>query len=265
MLITAIIFIIKLLWRILVPAKTATKPKTNAPIVTSLYRTYNVTIKFHNGIAAGTAPNQGLLTTHARLFSEGVSNDLKYAKKVEGEVTEEAIEEFIKRCSSIFRADEHGIYIADFQIKAMLKDAAQRTKDTLKIKSLSKTLRDGGVIFPKKIYLGVAPSVEERPVKPESGPANIKIFQVAEGVTLKIPCAVLQNGDVTDDLFKKLWFVAQDVGLGANRHLGFGEFELVAFEAIGDWNPVNGSLARPIALAVDNKGVAVNGNGTAKE
>ena len=85
-----------------------------------LFRQYDIDIEFVNGIAGGTPLNPDLMKQHIRLFSEGVSNPLKYAMKVEGAVTEEAMEEHLKRASSGFPADEKGIFIRGFQINAML-------------------------------------------------------------------------------------------------------------------------------------------------
>ena len=195
-----------------------------------LYRKYLIHIEMlEPGIAGGTPLTPNLVREHARLYGLGVSNPLKAAKIEEGEVTEEAIEAYLKRCSSGFPADVSGSYIRGFQLNAMLKDAAQRTKATLARKGLGNTIRDGGVLFPEKLYLRsngktVSPIIVERPVKPDSGPSNIKIFQVAEGVLFDLPCAVLENGDLPDSLFRQLWIVAQGIGLGANRHLGYGRF-----------------------------------------
>jgi len=145
------------------------------------------------------------------------------------------MQKYMLSCSSGFLVDDKGIYIRGYQFNAMLKDAAQRMKATMKIKGLGNTIRDGGLLFPTKVYLGVEPTIIERPVKPDNGPSNIKIFQVADGVKLSVPCAVLENGDLTDSLFRQMWVVAQGIGLGANRHLGYGLFE-VEVEEVGDWN-----------------------------
>lgn len=201
-----------------------------------LYRRYQVNLEFANGLAGGTPLSRGLISEHMRLFSEGVSNALKYAKNVEGEVTEEAMEAYLARCSAGFPADEGGIYLRGFQLNAMLKDAAQRMKVTMAKKGLGNTIRDGGLLFPDKIYLGVEPIVIERPVKPDNGPSNIKVFQVAEGVKLTIPCAVLENGDLPDSLFRQLWIVGQGIGLGANRHLGYGRFQVTALTDDEPWS-----------------------------
>jgi hypothetical protein len=204
--------------------------------IETLYNRYDVKIEFLNGIAGGTPLNSDLVRQHMRLFAEGVSNPLKYAKKVEGEVTEEAMEAHLKRVSAGFPADEGGAYIRGFQFNAMLKDAAQRTKDSVKTRGLGNTIRDGGLLFPDKIYLGQPVVIVERPVKPDnSASATIKVFQVAEGVKLAVPCAVLNNGDIDEQLWQRLWVVAQGIGLGANRHLGYGRFRLVSLEKTEDF------------------------------
>lgn len=204
--------------------------------VETLYNRYNVRIEFLNGLAGGTPLNSDLVRQHMRLFAEGVSNPLKYAKKVEGEVTEEAMQSHLERCSSGFPADENGAYIRGFQFNAMLKDAAQRTKDSMKRKGLGNTIRDGGLLFPDKIYLGATPIIIEKPVKPDNASnATIKIFQVVEGVKLSVPCALLNNGDIDDELWQRLWVVAQGIGLGANRHLGYGRFRLVELAKTEDF------------------------------
>lgn len=201
-----------------------------------LYRRYQIDMEFLNGIAGGTPASQGLVVEHIAKFSEGVSNALKLSKKAEGEVSEEAMAKYIQSCSSVFLLDGGGIYLRGFQFNAMLKDAAQRMKATVAKKGLGNTIRDGGLLFPDKVYLGVAPTYVEKPVKPDNAPANIKIFQVAEGVKLSVPCAILENGDLPDLLFRQMWIVAQGHGLGANRHLGYGRFKVNNIIAGGDWD-----------------------------
>ena len=202
--------------------------------VTYLYRRYTVGIEFLNGIAGGSPVDKGIVANHIAKFSAGVTNALKLSKKQNGEVTEEAMNKYMTSVSQVFPLDDDGIYIRGFQLNAMLKDAAQRMKATLKTRGLGNTIRDGGLLFPDRIYLGVEPTIIEKGVKPDNGPSNIKIFQVAEGVKLTLPCAVLDNGDLTDKLFKQMWVVAQGIGLGANRHLGYGRFKVTGLKEDGD-------------------------------
>ena len=203
-----------------------------------LYRRYTVDIEFTGGLAGGTPLKgyRGIIAQHVKLFGQGVSNPLKYAKEVEGEVTEDAIAEYLERCSSGFPADEAGIYLRGIQFNAMLKDAAQRMKATIARRGLGNTIRDGGLLFPNKVYLDAAPMIIERPVKPDNGPSNIKIFQVVENIKLSVPCAVLENGDLPDKLFRQMWIVAQGIGLGANRHLDYGRFNIVDIRQEDNWD-----------------------------
>ena len=215
------------------PTATTTKEENE---VQYLYRRYQVSLNIEPpGLAAGVPADKGLIASHIAKFSAEVTNALKLGKKQEGEVSEEAMNKYMMSCSSVFLVDEKGIFIRGTQFNAMLKDAAQRMKATLKIRGLGNTIRDGGLLFPSKVYLGVEPTIVERAVKPDNGPANIKIFQVAEGVKLSVPCAVLENGDLSDALFRQMWVVAQGIGIGANRHLQYGRFEMDV-EETGDWN-----------------------------
>ena len=192
-----------------------------------LYRRYTVSLHI-DSIAGGTPLNKGLVAGHIAKFSEGVSNDLKLSKKNHGEVTEEAMQKYMLSVSSGFLLDEDkGIYIRGYQFNALIKDAAQRMKATMKQKGLGNTIRDGGLLFPDRIYLGVPPQIVERPVKPDNGPANVSIFQTAHDIDLQLSCAVLDNGDLPDELFKQIWIVAQGVGIGGHRHLGYGRFEVL--------------------------------------
>lgn len=230
-----------------------------------LYRRYTVTLHI-DSIAGGTPLNKGLVAQHIQKFAAGVSNDLKLSKKNVGEVTEEAMERYMLAVSSGFLVDNNGIYIRGYQFNAMFKDAAQRMKATMKQKGLGNTIRDGGLLFPDKIYLGVPPSIVERPVKPDNGPANISIFQTASDIDLALPSAVLDNGDLPDELFKQIWVVAQGIGIGAHRHLGYGRFEVLDFQdndslkvtdlfmkrPLGNTSPVPSSIvATPAAVAAN--------------
>ena len=208
-----------------------------------LYRRYEIGLDFITAIAGGTPLDTGLIAGHIARFSEGVSNALKLSKKAEGEVSEEAMRKYMLSRSSGFLLDDQGIYLRGYQINAMLKDAAQRMKATLKTKGLGNTIRDGGLLFPDRIHLGVAPTIVERPVHPDGKPSNIKIFQVAEGVKLTIPCAVLENGDLPESLFGQMWQVSQGIGLGANRHLGYGRFEVSHTVTLTEWKVTD--LFRP--------------------
>ena len=117
-----------------------TKTEENVEIE-YLYRRYQVNIEMLSGIAGGIPMTKGLATNHIARFSNRVTNDLKLSMKSTGEVSEEAAEKYMMSCSSGFNLDADGIYIRGHQINAMLKDAAQNMKATLKIRGLGRTIR----------------------------------------------------------------------------------------------------------------------------
>ena len=210
---------------------TGTIANTQAEDTKPLWRRYTVDIRFIEGIAGGL-PAADLVDQHMRLFSHGASNPMKLSIKTDGEVTEAAMKEYLQRCSTLFPADDIGLYIRGFQFNAMLKDAGQRSKETMKAKGLGNMLRDGGLHFPHRIYMQDGAIMVERPSKPDNGPSNIKRFQVIERPRMVVECAVLNNDDLPDARFRLLWEVAQGVGLGAQRHLGYGAFRVMSLTEI---------------------------------
>ena len=202
-----------------------------------LYQCYMVSMEFLDGVAGGRSPIKNLIERHVERFKQQVTNDMKIALNVEGEVTEEAIQSYLETCTSLFPVDEKGIYLAGHQFQAMLKDSAQRTKMSTQIKSLNNTIRDGGVLFPQRVYLNAVPTTVQRHSNPDGGKSNIKNFQIAEQVKLSVPCAILQNGDLPLSRFHQLWIVGEGIGMGANRHLGYGQFRLIDIQPTGGWNP----------------------------
>jgi len=123
---------------------------TQAEQETHLWDRYEITLRFIDEIAAGRPASGDLVERHMELFRHQATNVMKLAFITEGEVTEDVMQDYIKGCSTVFPADEVGIYLRGFQANAMLKDAAQRTKDTMKKKGLGNILRDGGLHFPHK-------------------------------------------------------------------------------------------------------------------
>lgn len=229
--------------------KTKTKKVAQKTTTEHMYDRYNVTIRFKDlGIAGGTPVDKGIANSHAAKYSAEVTNALQLAKENEGEVSEEAINKYLDQVTSVFPLDQkHGIFIRGFQIKAMLKDGGQRLKETRKLSGLGNTIRDGGVVLPQRIYLETSPQFSERPVKPDFAPANIKKFQVApenpdESLILRIPVAVIQNGDLPAAKFTRIWMACQEIGLGANRHLGYGMFTLMSIEKDTPFDPPEGEF-----------------------
>ena len=213
----------------------ATQKKTSgteAEQEAPLWRRYMVTLRFIDDIAGGKPASKQLISSHIQLFSNRATNPMKLSFITEGEVSEEAMEEHLERCSTVFLADAIGMYLRGYQCNAMLKDAAQRTKDTIKNKGLNNQIRDGGLHFPNRLYLRDGAVIVETPSKPENANSSIKRFQTITQPELRFECAVLNGTELTDQLFRRTWDVAQGIGLGANRHLGYGRFRVQQLEDI---------------------------------
>ncbi|KKL16232.1 hypothetical protein LCGC14_2497660 [marine sediment metagenome] len=196
----------------------------------SLWTTYKVSIAFRNGIAGSIPLDENIARRYIDLYGEGVSNMLKLGKKREGELSEEHIDAYLRAATTVFRIDEQGPYIRDFQVRAMLRDASKMLNEVgARAGLLAFTIANGGVAMPERMHFKEEPRRAERPVAPEHKgrrKATLAVFQVIDGATLTFPVQVVKNEAISFDLFKRMWRVAQEIGLGGFRHLGYGKFDL---------------------------------------
>ena len=93
---------------------------------------------------------------------------------------------------------------------------------------------------------------DDRPVAPfKDGvrqPTIIRYEFMPSGTLLTVPFQVIQNDALSEELVRKLWQVAQQVGIGAMRHLQGGKFEVEELTA-GEMPtlPFRLSTSRPAA------------------
>lgn len=197
-----------------------------------MYTTYSVSLKFRNGVAGSVPLDSNLVRRYIDLYGEGVSNMLKVGKAREGVVSEEAMDAFIKAATTVFRVDGQGPYLAGFQVNAMLRDSAKmagiRGAST---GLLGFSIMNGGVVPPDRIHLGKEPHLTERPIAPiDRGVrrASLAVFQIVEGAEVVFELKVIDNNEFPRERLDLIWSVAQEVGLGGFRHLGYGKFDLVS-------------------------------------
>lgn len=192
------------------------------------YHSFNVSLQFRNGMAGGTPVSRSLTGDYARLVQSEQSNVLKQSLVDAGVVTEEAIQKYLEKCSSLFSRDEEGQpCVRHYQVTALLRDASR----LLAIWGatgglLQKTIQNGGVLVPETMPIAGDFRFEERPVAP-GGKASIAIFEVVEKARVEFTMRVLQNKALSDDVVQDLWTQAQETGLGSFRHLGYGKFDAV--------------------------------------
>lgn len=200
-------------------------------MASSLYTNYNVGLCFRNGIA-GTMPlDENIARRYIELYGAGVSNMLKLGRQQEGEVTEEAMQAYLRASTTVFRIDEQGPYLRDFQVTAMLRDAAKLLAERgAKTGMIGFTVSNGGVVLPERLHLGGEPKLVERPVTPYDRNGHrvpsLAVFQVMEDVSLLFPVKVIKNDAISLDLFKRMWQAGENIGLGGFRHLGYGKFDI---------------------------------------
>ncbi len=197
-----------------------------------MYTQYQVSLKFRNGVAGSIPLDQNLVRRYIDLYGEGVSNMLKVGKAREGVVTEEAMDAFIKAATTVFRIDGEGPYLANFQINAMLRDAAKMANIRGSSTGLlAFSIMNGGIVAPERIHLGKEPHLTERPIAPiDRGVrrASLAVFQIVENAEIQFPLRVIENNELPQERLSLMWEIAQEIGLGGFRHLGYGKFDLVS-------------------------------------
>lgn len=144
-----------------------------------------------------------------------------------------------------FRSDENGLYIEARQIKAMLKETAQRLGIVKQVRGSRQVLQHDlhvrGSNGSQKIHLGrgQADGTETRPISvvtPQGPRTSIKAFEYVTGASISFRLLVLAGGVgdglIGEDDLRKMLELGQYVGIGADRSQGEGTFTLDSFTAV---------------------------------
>lgn len=143
-----------------------------------------------------------------------------------------------------FKRDENGLYIEGRQVKACIKEAASIAVNTgllpadkaygVQNKKTSKHwIPEHVFVEERRVYLGVseADSIHQRFKHLYNG----STIQLEEEVTeAKLSWTVSSDSPLGDDFWVPLWQTAEQNGLGASRSLGFGQFEVTAWDKLCD-------------------------------
>lgn len=157
-----------------------------------------------------------------------------------------------------FKRDANGLYIEARQVKAMLREAAQRLGHIKRHKGMRQILQhDLYVRSPldatQKLYLGrqVADGKEVRPISviTRQGPRTaLKRFEYVTQCEIAFRIRILSGG-IGEDVFGKsqkdrdnkreeillsMLELGSELGLGADRSQGEGTFEILAFAKVGN-------------------------------
>lgn len=211
------------------------------------YRDYTATIVNTGELVGGAPLSKGLAREYAELLIAGESNILKAIKRAVGEITPEAIERYLEKGTSIFHRSKglkNGLkvgtpVIVNYQWTALMRDAAKLGNlYGARAGLLGYSIQNGGMLFPSELAVGETEMSDDRPVQPFKNTGGyvrqasiIRYEFVPAGQTLTVPFQVIQNDSLPEEAIRKLWELAQHIGIGSMRHLQGGKFEVTALDA----------------------------------
>lgn len=218
---------------------TRTREKVELPPLEDMYQTWAIKVVFRDGIAGGMSLSKNTAKHYADLLASGSSNQLHKALKERGVIETEDIAAWMEQSTQIFPMDEDGQYIFPNQIASMLYQAGCKGNiPGIKTGNPGSALRGAGHVLPAKIYLQgeLSTTIIEHPiqrvVKGVKGSA-ISIFELVEGAHLEFESKILrQPSHLPEDVYRRLWYLAQEEGLGSRRELTHGKFDLERCEVV---------------------------------
>jgi hypothetical protein len=217
--------------------------------MTVTWNTFQVTIRFNDRLVGGipiVPEDQRLDAYEAWARGQHVENAPGYdetlpealAADPDMPVAVEADE--IAGLTTGFRRDELGLYIEARQIKACLREAAQRLGIINAVRGSRQVLQHDLVVRAtdgtQKILLGrtVPDGTDMRPISvvTRQGPRTaLKRFEYVTGATItfvvKILAGGVGDGKIDEERLTDMLELAGDLGLGADRSQGEGTFTVV--------------------------------------
>lgn len=165
------------------------------------------------------------------------------------EITEEQTAQMAKGSWNGFRADGQGLYVEARQVKALLKEAADPVGKRFGIWALGKQVAERMFVEGREIYLGVqephgyAEGVIHIDNRWGGSIAALKRVDYVERPRIQFNVKLLQMPYTTNaatgkktiaaaDLLQALLHYGQDLGLGADRSQGEGQYDLLSMEVI---------------------------------
>lgn len=215
-----------------------TREKQKLPPLDDMYQTWDIALQFRNGICGGMTVSKGTARRYAELLASGASNALKKALKDQGVISPEDIGAWLEQNTQIFPMDDGGPFLWGYQLSSCLYQAGCRGNISgVKTGNPGAALRGAGHVLPVNVHFAgdYTVDIQEHPVhiKDSRGAQKsaLPMFQVAHGVELEFEAKILrQPAHLTVDVYRRLWYLAQEEGLGSRRELGHGKFDLLRCE-----------------------------------
>jgi len=205
---------------------------------TDLYDVYEVELKFRNRLYGGVPKNPDALRSF--LESSGLPKELEEEYEEEAGASEE-----VEKNHTGFREDENGIFIRDFQIKALLKETASVLGITTSKRGSKAILQHGLFVKPDRIYLldeggspKKAPDGNEVMVGKVRGPSGtrsvVTIADYVEKAIIRFQIWLLKGGKFAEEDLYKCLLLGQEDGLGSRRSFEAGKYDIVRFAKVED-------------------------------
>lgn len=195
----------------------------------NLYKKYKVGIKVKDRLLGGKPKTEELIK--GWLESRGRQDT------VEEEMEEIDMAKEEEKAWTGFKRDEKGLYLDSYQIKGMIKEVVKVLRLARKKRGLRTLIQSGLFIYPARIHLGKSEPdgyIEETSqVMSARGPRSIiKRHDYVKEPEFSFQVWFFDTRIMTEDMFNTIFEAAQRVGLGTNRHEGYGQFEVTELERI---------------------------------
>jgi hypothetical protein len=203
----------------------------------SIYKKFAVEMQARERIYGGLPRHEDVIDA----FTTAKIKDNEKARGVAEQLKEDIEpldqEEELSKMWCGFRSfNGSGIFLADYQIKAMLRESA-KTLGFL-IKSFRQTFQHGLFIKPTDIRLSDKPDGYEdffgHVMGPRGDRSILKRADYSEKRIIKYEAWIVDNGTISDDKFKKMVELSQEIGLGSMRSFQKGKLNLLKFKKQDD-------------------------------
>jgi hypothetical protein len=203
-----------------------------------MFKKATVSIKFRDQLIGGIPKSKKLLKSYLEAKFGELPDD--FADRLAEEVKTNDLEEKQEILTTGFKRDDiGGLYLSDYQVKAMLKQCASLLKITVNTRGSKQIFAEGLVIRPVKLYLGrMEPDgIEEFCGNVTTMQGKRSILRNGEFVreaTLDFEIWILDVNIVTMKQVEQCLTLGQEVGLGSCRSFEKGKYDLLSFEPTPD-------------------------------
>lgn len=219
-----------------------------------LFQKYVVSIRFVDWVMGGVPQKPEIIESWLRQRIMGGDDELRTMLlktledldyEIPANATHDEILEAIKvvaqqRNGNTFRRDERGLFLAAYQIKAMLKESCNilyaGEKWGVTKKGPRNYLAERVFVDEQRVYLGrTEPDGTHLQVGQVNGPrgprSTLTYIDYCDRAEVTFTVASL-NDCITPNQWRELLVLSQKGGLGALRSMGYGQFKVTGFDKL---------------------------------